>query len=408
MSEILFIHIGNSGINLGESYWRQLLDSIKDLDYPQRISRFFKTTSKNLLVPRALFIDTEDFALSDLRKSRYSKHYENLTLNLKFDSSGNYSTVKYSMNKTLLASVFEKIRIQIEEIDNLEGIILCHGSGGGTSSGLSHLIADFLNQELKVKQLVSVLVIPNQEMGKTTVEPYNTVHSISSSYNTTNIVIPFENSALYKLFCEKFPQDEPEFQDLNEEYAKSLNNFTSIFQYTDEKISSINDLIFMLPQQKFITSSLSPLFNTREPITEASSITNSVLEDSHCLLGNGDRDVYGNKVLSVMKNFGSLGSVLDFEDKVKSCLGSNIVKTFELNDSLSGIGQSQVGIYSVSSKVLNFITNAEREFDLIYAKRAYVHWYVSNGLEEYEMDEIRENMINIRQHYEPEVLKANN
>ena len=89
MSEIFFIHIGNSGINLGESYWRQLLDSIKDSDCPQKISKFFKSTSKDLLVPRALFIDTEDFALSELRKSRYAKHYENLALDLKFDSCGN-------------------------------------------------------------------------------------------------------------------------------------------------------------------------------------------------------------------------------------------------------------------------------------------------------------------------------
>ena len=305
--------------------------------------------------------------------------------------------------ETLLASVFEKIRSQIEEIDNLEGIILCHGSGGGTSSGLSSLISDFINKELHKEQLVSVLIIPNQEMGKTTVEPYNSAHSISSCQSSTNIVIPYENLSLYKLFCENFPQDEPEFQDLNEEFAKSLNNFTSVFQ-SDQKLSNINDLIFQDPEQKFITSSLSPLFNMRKPLNDPQSISNSALASSSCFVCSGEQDAYGDKVLSVVKNLGYSAS--DLEANIRSCFDSKVVKMFEFDDSLPGINQSQVGIYSVSNKVVNFIVNVEREFDLIYSKRAYVHWYVSNGLEEYEMDEIRLKLFNIRELYEPALLKA--
>ncbi|KAJ1690542.1 hypothetical protein LUZ63_014697 [Rhynchospora breviuscula] len=433
MRECISIHIGQAGIQVGNACWELycLEHGIQpDGQMPgdktvgggdDAFNTFFSETGAGKHVPRAIFVDLEPTVIDEVRTGTYRQlfHPEQL-ISGKEDAANNFARGHYTIGKEIVDLCLDRIRKLADNCTGLQGFLVFNAVGGGTGSGLGSLLLERLSVDYGKKSKLGFTVYPSPQVSTSVVEPYNSVLSTHSLLEHTDVSVLLDNEAIYDICRRSLDIERPTYTNLNRLVSQVISSLTASLRFDgalNVDVTEFQTNLVPYPRIHFMLSSYAPVISAEKAYHEQLSvaeITNSAFEPSSmmakcdprhgkymacCLMYRGDvvpKDV--NAAVASIKTKRTIQFV-DWCPTGFKCGINYQPPTVVPGGDLAKV-QRAVCMISNSTSVAEVFSRIDHKFDLMYAKRAFVHWYVGEGMEEGEFSEAREDLAALEKDYE--------
>lgn len=396
------IHIGQAGVQIGNTMWElyRLEHNIAadgTASTPSDTDAIFTEAGNGKFVPQSIFIDLEPTVVDEIRTGTHRNFFHPETLITgKEDAANNYARGHYTVGKQIVDQVMGQIRKQAEKCNGLQGFLIFNSYGGGTGSGFTALLLERLMSDYMKALQLQFSVYPAPKISTAVVEPYNSVLTTHSTLEHSAVTFLFDNEALYDICQSKLCVDRPTYTNLNRLLAQVVASTTASLRFSGSMNVDLNEFqtnLVPYPRIHFPLIAYAPLLAQEKAFHENSSIrqiTNNCFESSNCmmkcdpkrgkymaccLLYRGDvvpKDI--NDTIAAIKN----NKYITFVDWCPTGfkVGINNQEPSTVPGGDIAKASRAVCMLSNSTSIVEGFSRLNTKFDLMYKKRAFVHWYV--------------------------------
>ncbi|KAH8781771.1 tubulin-domain-containing protein [Hyaloscypha bicolor E] len=436
--EILHLHIGQAGTQLGNSAWELYLlehglkkdgrpdPDAKALHDSGELDTVFTETGSGKYVPRSIFVDLDPSPIDEIRTGDYRQLFHpELLISGKEDAANNYARGHYTIGKEILDGTLDKIRRVLDNCSSLQGFLIFHSFGGGTGSGFGSLLLERLSTDYGKKSKLEFAVYPAPRVSTAVVEPYNAVLSTHSTIENSDCTFLVDNEAVYDICRRNLDIPRPSFEHLNRLIAQVVSSITSSLRFDGALNVDLNEFqtnLVPYPRIHYPLISYAPVISAAKSSHESFKTQDLTLQ---CFEPNNQMvvcDPRNGKYMAVALLYrgdvvprdcnaavASLKAKTSF-NLVEWCptgfkLGINYQKPMSVpstapNDGALASVDRSVSMLSNTTAISEAWSRLDHKFDLMYSKRAFVHWYVGEGMEEGEFSEAREDLAALEKDYE--------
>ncbi|ESO82085.1 hypothetical protein LOTGIDRAFT_198277 [Lottia gigantea] len=433
MREVISIHIGQAGVQMGNACWELycLEHGIQpDGQMPSdktigggddSFNTFFAETGSGKHVPRTIFMDLEPNVVDEVRTGTYRQlfHPEQLITG-KEDAANNYARGHYTVGKEIIDLVLDRTRKLADQCTGLQGFLIFHSFGGGTGSGFTSLLMERLSVDYGKKTKLEVAVYPSPSLATAVVEPYNSILTTHVTLEHSDCAFMVDNEALFDICKSNLNIERPTYTNLNRIIGQVVSSITASLRFDgalNVDLGEFQTNLVPYPRIHFPLATYAPIISAEKAYHEqlnAVQIANACFEPANqmvkcdprhgkymacCMLYRGD--VVPSDISAAIASIKTKRTI-QFVDWCPTGFKVGInyqPPTVVPGGDLAKV-QRAVCMLSNTTAIAEAWSRLDHKFDIMYAKRAFVHWYVGEGMEEGEFSEAREDLAALERDYE--------
>jgi len=426
MREIVHLQVGQCGNQIGCKFWEVVSDehgiqpdglyggtpTEAELQLA-RINVYYNEAQGGKYVPRALMIDLEPGTMDSIRGSPYGALFK--PDNFIYGQSGagnNWAKGHYTEGAELVENVMDVVRKEAEGCDCLQGFQLTQSLGGGTGSGLGTLLISKIREEFPDRIVATFSVVPSPKVSDTVVEPYNATLSVHQLVENTDETFCIDNEALYDICMRTLKLQRPSYADLNHLVSMTMSGITTCLRFPGQLNADLRKLAVNMvpfPRLHFFMPGYAPLVsrasNAFRAVTVA-ELTQQMFDAKNMMAACDPRH---GRYLTVAAIFRGRMSMKEVEEQMNNVQNKNSayfvewipnnVKTGVCDIPPRGLKMAATFIGN-NTCIQELFKRISEQFSVMFRRRAFLHWFTGEGMDEMEFTEAESNMKDLVAEYQ--------
>jgi len=423
MREIVHLQAGQCGNQIGAKFWEVMslehgiskvgkYEGDKDIQL-ERINVYFNEGQGGRYVPRAVLTDLEPGTMDAIRSGAYGELFR--PDNYVFGQSGagnNWAKGHYTEGAELVDSILDVIRKETESCDVLQGFQITHSMGGGTGAGMGTLIVSKIREEYPDRIMSTYSVVPSPKVSDTVVEPYNATLSVHQLVENADQCFALDNEALYDICFRTLKLATPSYGDLNHLIAAAITGTTCSLRFPGQLNCDLRKLavnMIPFPRLHFFLVGFAPLTSRTSVnyrVLTVPELTTQAFDAKNMMCAADPR--HGRYLTCAMMFRGKMSSK-EVDDQMLNVVNKNSNYFVEwipnnLKASICDIPPTGMKMSSVfvgnSTAIQEAWKRVAEQFTLMFKRKAFLHWYTGEGMDEMEFTEAESNLNDLVSEYQ--------
>eukprot|EP00405_Crypthecodinium_cohnii_P064847 CAMPEP_0195039768 /NCGR_PEP_ID=MMETSP0326_2-20130528/79976_1 /TAXON_ID=2866 ORGANISM="Crypthecodinium cohnii, Strain Seligo" /NCGR_SAMPLE_ID=MMETSP0326_2 /ASSEMBLY_ACC=CAM_ASM_000348 /LENGTH=558 /DNA_ID=CAMNT_0040066653 /DNA_START=26 /DNA_END=1703 /DNA_ORIENTATION=- len=423
MRELVHIQGGQCGNQIGAKFWEVISDEHgidptgtyhgdSDLQL-ERINVYYNEATGGRYVPRAVLMDLEPGTMDSVRAGPFGQLFR--PDNFVFGQTGagnNWAKGHYTEGAELIDSVLDVVRKEAEGCDCLQGFQMCHSLGGGTGSGMGTLLISKVREEYPDRIMETFSVIPSPKVSDTVVEPYNAVLSFHQLVENADECFLLDNEALYDICFRTLKLTTPTYGDLNHLVSAAMSGVTTCLRFPGQLNCDLRKIAVNLipfPRLHFFMTGFAPLTSRGSQQYRALTVpelTQQMFDAKNMMCAADPR--HGRYLTAAALFRGRMSTkevdeqMLNVQNKNSSYFVEwipNNIKASVCDIPPKGLKMA-VAFAGNSTAIQEMFKRVAEYFTAMFRRKAFLHWYTGEGMDEMEFTEAESNMNDLVSEYQ--------
>jgi len=431
MREIVHIQAGQCGNQIGAKFWEVISgehgikqdgtwDSNPETNPHKselqldKINVYFNQAQSGKFVPRAILVDLEPGVLDSVKANDFGKLFRpDNFVSGQSGAGNNWAKGHYTEGAELIEEILDVVRKEAESCDLLQGFQVCHSLGGGTGSGLGTLLMSKIREDFPDRMMCTFSVVPSPKVSDTVVEPYNATLSVHQLVENADEVMCIDNEALYDICFRTLKLATPAYKNLNELVSQVMSGITCSLRFPGQLNADLRKLAVNLipfPRLHFFLVGFAPLASDSAKdynrITVA-ELTQQMFNPKHMMAAS---DPTQGRYLTASAMFRGTGlSTKEVDDQmlaIQNKFHNHFVEWIPNNIKSSVCSVPHTGkklsatFIGNSTSIQELFKRVGEQFTAMFRRKAFLHWFTEEGMDEMEFTEAESNMNDLVAEYQ--------